>query len=248
MWIDYAVTFLSLTVSAISIVNFWRGFKMQQEKNQCEHLRNVEEIQKKIEEIDRIKNKLRELEYEMEINESKKEMYERKKKYLQTKEIELYLNSLTEIIKGLYPKSNPTVSIKLIYKDNAKDSKTNQVVTWYTYPDNKIYTKTTYSIKNNTEFDSIINRNREYFFVSDLNKYRVLNNYCSENDELTKGYNTSVVIPIKKKEKKIENIIGFLCIESKEKFGNTKKNKIIIRIVKSLASDIYIYLALNVIK
>lgn len=80
------------------------------------------------------------------------------------------------------------------------------------YPDEEYNIKISYRIKDNTEFNSIIGKNKEYFFVSDLKKYSVLKPYINTNQYFMEKYNTSIVVPIQKESKEKEDIIGFYVL------------------------------------
>lgn len=228
MWSDYATILLSCVTLLFSLINFLIGHIINSKESQYELWKNIEEVNK-------VKIEIKNLELE-----------QRTITYFQKDNVETYLRKIVDIIKEIYPKSNPSVSIKVIYKDNAKDFLESQVITWYTYPVKKNNNNLSYKIKNNSDFKSILQDNREYFFVSDLKKYSALNDYSNENKDFLKEYNTSIVVPIKKKDKKRENIIGFLCLESQEKLGNVKKNKSIIELIEFAASNLYEFLSQNI--
>lgn len=227
MWIDNATIFLSCIALLVSLINLLIEFRVRSKER---HL----DIWNKIKELEKTKIEIKKLKLEG------KDIV-----YLQNNNIETYLRKVVEMIKGIYPESDPNVSIKLISKNNAKELLDGQVMTWYTYPDKSNNIKMTYNIKENTDFSSIIKDSSEYFFVSDLKKYNALNSYFNENKDFIQQYNTSIVVPIQKKDKNGEDVIGFLCIDSREKLGNVEKNRSIIEIVKSAASNLYEYLSQN---
>lgn len=159
--------------------------------------------------------------------------------------LDFYLKRLGDIIGEIYPKSNANISVKLIRKGDKINPSNGEVVTWMTYPQKKIDIQTTYKIKENTDLYSIVKDYKGYFFVSDLKKYSALKTYLNEERNFIQKYNTSIVVPIQKRDDEKENIIGFLCITSSKKLGNVKKNKKLIDIVQSMASLFYDYLVDN---
>lgn len=172
-------------------------------------------------------------------------LLEKELKDKKSKDIELYLEKLTSIIKEIYPKSNSIISIKLVEKSDKQNPSESEVITWVSYPNKKYNVKMTYRIKDNTDFNSIVKNSKEYFFVSDLKKYSALKKYVNSDRHFMQEYNTSIVVPIQKNSKGNEDIIGFLCINSSQKLGNVKKNKKLMDIVKSAASLFYDYLTEN---
>lgn len=158
---------------------------------------------------------------------------------------QIYLKKLSELINEIYPECNVTISVKLIVKSNKSNPPDSEVISLASYPDEGYNTKIPYRIKDNTEFNSIVGKNKEYFFVSDLKKYSVLKPYVNTNQYFTEKNSTSIVVPIQKESKEVEDIIGFLCINSMQKMGDVKKNKKLIYIVKFIASFLYDYLIEN---
>ena len=159
--------------------------------------------------------------------------------------VEKFLERLTDIIEELYPRSNITISIRLIRNSNKNNPEDSEVITWITYPNKNYNIKTNYKIKDTTDFYSIVKHSREYFFVSDLKKYCALATYINAERHFLQMYNTSIVVPIQKTNKEKEDIIGFLCITSPQKLGNVQKNKTLVDIVKVTASLFYDYLTKN---
>lgn len=159
-----------------------------------------------------------------------------------------YMKIISDVIKSFYPKTTCTISIKLISKENSEDPINSQVVTWATYPYNEFNNKLTYTIKNNTEFSSIVKNKNTYFFVTDLKKFRALNTYINENEDYMDSYNTVIVFPIHKKEKDSCYLLGFLCIDSPGEYTDTRKNKEIVDIIKFASSVIYDRLSISSLK
>lgn len=159
-----------------------------------------------------------------------------------------YMKIISDVIKSFYPKTTCTISIKLISKENSEDPINSQVVTWATYPYNEFNNKLTYTIKNNTEFSSIVKNKNTYFFVTDLKKFSALNTYINEDKDYLNSYNTVIVFPIHKKEKDSYYLLGFLCIDSPGEYTDTKKNKEIVDIIKFVSSVIYDRLSISSLK
>lgn len=147
--------------------------------------------------------------------------------------VEKTVKLVAELISNLYPKSDPYISVKLIVEDDKK------VITVYSYP-KKIYANV--KIEDNTDFASIVKNKNEYFFVSDLKEYSALNKYRNSSNDFVLKYNTSIVCPILKDRKTMEDIIGFICVNSKKKFTDVKTNKAIIEFLNFAADQIYNYI------
>jgi hypothetical protein len=160
--------------------------------------------------------------------------------------IEYCASLLEKKICEIYPKTKINISIVLIndvVKSNPLESK---VFTWFSYPDQNQNDKTVYTIKNNTDFNLIVENNTDYFFVSDLKEFNALESYKNENECYLQKYNTSIVCPIRKKGRdKRYDMLGFLCVNSPQKLNNTKKNDIVVNYVKAAASVIYDFLNQN---
>ena len=116
--------------------------------------------------------------------------------------------------------------------------------TWITFPDvteNQTSEKV-YQIGENTEFYSIVNDGYKYFFVTDLPKFRVMNGFESEDPDLLRYSKTDIVFPISYRDVFEENVVGFLCLTSPQKWNNTKINKEIISLLNAAASLICKYM------
>lgn len=83
----------------------------------------------------------------------------------------------------------------------------------------------------NTDFDKIINGNEEYFYVTDLKKYKQTHEYRNSNEHID-VYNGTIVVPIKIKNEFIHfsteksneyNLLGFLCVDSKSNRAFTQR-------------------------
>lgn len=154
--------------------------------------------------------------------------------------IDFAIRTVAALISSMYPESNPYVSVKLIIKSNKKELSEKSVATIRFYPEKR--DSLIYKIQDNTDFSSIVKNNSRYFFVSDLKKYSALNTYKNSANDYIQKYNTSIVCPIQKDKRNAEDIIGFLCVDSKQKFENVKKNKEIIEFIISTASRLYEYI------
>lgn len=85
----------------------------------------------------------------------------------------------------------------------------------------------------NTDFDKIINGNEEYFYVTDLKKYKQTHEYRNSNEHVD-VYNGTIVVPIKIKNEFIHfsnekldeyNLLGFLCVDSESNRAFTQRQK-----------------------
>lgn len=164
---------------------------------------------------------------------------------LKSKSIDIYLNMISTTLNKIYPQNTFAVSIKLVNKSNTEDPLESEVITLASYPNKTDNIKPIYKIKNNTDLSTIVRYNNEYFFVSDLKEYSVLNSYINENSHYIGNYNTNIVCPIQKSNKDSEDIIGFLCVDSPQKLNDVKKNKKIIDLIQLTASLVYEYLTEN---
>lgn len=145
----------------------------------------------------------------------------------------------SDVIKNFYSKTTCTISIKLISKVDSENPLNSQLVTWAVYPNNEFNNKVIYTIKNNTEFSSIVKNKNTYFFVTDLKKFSTLNTYINENKDFLNLYNTLIVFPIQKKEKDVYYLLGFLCIDSPGEYKDIRKNKEMLNVIKVISSAIY---------
>ena len=85
----------------------------------------------------------------------------------------------------------------------------------------------------NTDFDKIINGNEEYFYVTDLKKYKQTHEYRNSNEHVD-IYNGTIVVPIKIRNEYIHfsteksneyNLLGFLCVDSESNRAFTQRQK-----------------------
>ena len=148
---------------------------------------------------------------------------ERINKTIDINEAKEYLSYLSSTINKMYPTAEPEISIHILKKDPSK-IEDSIVKHWISFPSNE---QATYTVKNNTDFNSILVENNKYFFVTDLNEYETLSAYVNENPNYVK-WQTTIVFPIKNEEINSSEIVGFLCVVSPEKFNNVKNNKKII--------------------
>lgn len=160
--------------------------------------------------------------------------------------VENYTKELLEKINKIYPKAIFNVSIKLVKSVDIENPKESILYTWFRFPQQMQSDQNLYTIKNNTDFSSLMENNSKFFFVSDLKKYSAFEIYKNENRNYLQRYNTTMVFPIRKKGKdKKYDIIGFLCVDSPQRLNNVKKNEKVISLVKMAASVIYDFLDQN---
>lgn len=134
-----------------------------------------------------------------------------------------HLQTLYDCIEKLYPSSNAEISIHILKKDTQK-LEDSIVEHWVSLPSS---TKHKYTVKNNTDFNSLLVDENKYFFVSDLNEYELKREYINENPNYNK-WQTTIAFPIRNSKIGDSEIIGFLCVVSPEKFNDVRKNKKII--------------------
>lgn len=160
--------------------------------------------------------------------------------------VEDYIKELLEKINKIYPKAIFNVSIKLIKSIDIEKPEESILYTWFKFPQQMQIEQNLYTIKNNTDYRSLIESNGKFFFVSDLKNYSAFTNYKNESKNYLQRYNTAMVFPIRKKGKdKKYDIIGFLCVDSPQRLNNVKKNEKVISLVETAASVIYDFLNQN---
>jgi hypothetical protein len=160
--------------------------------------------------------------------------------------VEDYIKELLEKINRIYPKAIFNVSIKLIKSVDTEKPEESKLYTWFKFPQQMQNEQNLYTIKNNTDYRSLIENNGKFFFVSDLKKYSAFTNYKNESKNYLQRYNTVIVFPIRKKGRdKKYDIIGFLCVDSPQRLNNVKKNEKVISLVEMAASVIYDFLNQN---
>lgn len=155
---------------------------------------------------------------------------------------EFYLKALADHIKMIYPDSTTRISIKIVKQTNKNSLGESKVVTWASYPKDTVYADLAlYTIKNNTDLNSIYVNNSEYFFVANLKEFSTFDNYINENQDAVKKWITSIVYPIKESRKDgiKDRPIGFLSISSPQEFSNIKKNELVIECIKIVSSKLY---------
>lgn len=167
--------------------------------------------------------------------------FENELKNAKGKDAELYLEKITFILKEIYPKCSFTISVMLVEKSDKQNPSDSEVITWISYPKQKYNIKMSYKVKDNTDFSSIVDERKKYFFVSDLIEYNALKGYKNSDRNFLQEYKSSIVIPIQKDE----NILGFLCINSSDNLGNVKKNRKLVDVAKSVTSLFCDYLIEN---
>ncbi len=231
MWNDNITIIISVIALLISLIDVLRNYKKDYSNLLCE----IKDIKAREKELYKMKVEIKNLELEL---------GEKYIKQLRDNTIKVYLKKLSEMINQIYPKSNCTISIKLINKSDEKNPLESEVVTWVSYPEKNHNIKMNYTIKDNTDFSSIVNDKKEYFFVSDLKEYHAISKYTNIDHHFMEKYNTSIVVPIQNAKGNIE-IIGFLCVNSHKKLGNVKKNRAMVDIIKATTSIIYDYLKEN---
>lgn len=157
-----------------------------------------------------------------------------------------YIKELLEKISKIYPKAIFNISIKLVKSVDVGNPEESLLFTWFRFPKQMQGERNLYTIKNNTDFRALIENKGKFFFVSDLKKYSVLKDYKSESKNYLQRYNTTMVFPIRKKEKdKKYDIIGFLCVDSPQRLNNVRKNEEVISLFETTASVLYNFLKQN---
>lgn len=160
--------------------------------------------------------------------------------------IEDHVQFLYDKVNELYSYAQLRISIRMLKEVNEEKPEESKVITYYNYPKDvfdKTYSRI-YTVKNNTDLNSIYIKKHEYFFVSNLKEFGDLGEYISEYQNNLYNWNTSIVYPIdgydENKRKKV--LIAFLCIESTGEFNDVKKNEIIIEYVKKTSDKLFISL------
>lgn len=156
----------------------------------------------------------------------------------------VHLKDIHEILVSIYPSIHFCISVKVIHADiDPSKAIAKNLVTI----DNGVYKKSETSpicIKDNTEFSAILIEGREFFFVSDIDEYDRLRNYKNSDATFRKRWASSLVFPIKKALHPYSSqIIGFLCISSKNRLNNIKNNEIIMKLFPRIAENLYGVLA-----
>lgn len=168
------------------------------------------------------------------------------KLYLAEDNIDACFKILVERIQKIYPKIKVRVSVKLIEGLGDNTTCKSLVYLWHSYPESNYDDGIKYVIENNTDFNSIIQNKREYFFVSDLKEFSAISQYKNSSKNFLYNYNSSIVCPICKKEKgQIYDIVGFLCVDSPQKLNNVENNERIIKLIEVTASILYEYIIKN---
>lgn len=160
--------------------------------------------------------------------------------------IEDHVQFLYDKVNELYSYAPLRISIRMLKEVNEEKPEESKVITYYNYPKDvfdKTYSRI-YTVKNNTDLNSIYTKKHEYFFVSNLKEFGDLGEYTSEYQNNIYNWNTSIVYPIggydENKRKKV--LIAFLCIESTGEFNDVKKNELIIEYVKKTSDKLFISL------
>lgn len=226
MWSDNITIIISVVALLVPAINLLLST--------C--IKHIQELQNQTLELSKINMNLKNMKFELDV----KNIMD-----LKINSIDIYLNMISTTLNEIYPQNTFTVSIKLVSKSNTENPLESEVITLASYPNNIDNIKPIYKIKNNTDLSTIVRDKNEYFFVSDLKEYSVLNSYINENRHYIGNYNTNIVCPIQKSNKNSEDIIGFLCVDSPQKLNDVKKNKKIMDIIKSTASLVYEYLTEN---
>lgn len=146
--------------------------------------------------------------------------------------LELYTKLLNDALTEAYPNFQFNISIKKV---------NNNAINTIISTDNNIELNNTKClIKDNTEFNSIINEHHQFFFVTDIQAFNnsVLK-YKSSNKNWANEYKTSIVFPIDNNNLMEGKPIGFICVTSPQKLNNTKINNQIMKLIKSTSNDLY---------
>lgn len=148
------------------------------------------------------------------------------------------LKCLAENVHTIYSHVEVDISVYVLTEIDEKDITNSKVIEWVSYPSRREKNIGSCTIKNNTDFRTIIINQCEYFFVSDLKEYSAIDGYVKDDRNFLKKYQTTIVCPIYVGEEK-ESILGFLSLNSPQKLNNVKKNKEIMSIVKVMTSELY---------
>lgn len=158
--------------------------------------------------------------------------------------IENYLEILICKMHEIYPSTKFDISIKLLVALDESKPMESRLLTCFSYPTQK--NSEINIIKDNTAFDSILKSNGDYFLVSDLKTFQKISQYKNDDDNFINKYNTTIVVPIRRKKKdKTFDIIGFLCVNSPQKINNVKKNRMIVEFITQAASTLYDFFIKN---
>lgn len=157
-----------------------------------------------------------------------------------TKMILRYISNVVEHKYLNKYRNNPfdmSVSIKIIIKDVKGVSGDSNVITLeqYNSTPNSLQDNQILKVKDYSEFYSIIEEGKKYFFVSDIKTFEK-NNIYNNSSKYKNKWNSSIVYPIYKYNKKKE-ITGFICVSSSAIFNDVEKNN---EIIKELARVSYI--------
>lgn len=147
-----------------------------------------------------------------------------------------YCRSIEAKLKEIYPTCDFCVSIKNVSG--------NEVSTILATGSELFLGSGVQYVKNNIEYNSIIQEGFDYFFVTDLKSFdNKKQKYISDDPEWKYKYNTSIVFPVKSNSNDENKIIGFICINSPQSLRKKKSNKLIIKLVEKTSENVATILA-----
>lgn len=142
-----------------------------------------------------------------------------------------YCYSIAEKLTEFYPKCHFSISVKLVSKDT--------VSTVLTTGDKLFIDDGVQRVEDNTEYEAILKKGFDYFFVTDLQTFdKKKQRYIASDPEWRYKYNTSIVFPIKSTDNDEKKVIGFICINSPQTLEKKKKNNLIIKLIEDTSSNI----------
>lgn len=142
-----------------------------------------------------------------------------------------YCYSVADKLTELYPKCHFSISIKLVSNDT--------VSTVLTTGDKLFIDDSIQQVKGNTEYEAILKKGFDYFFVTDLHTFdEKKQRYITSDPEWRYKYNTSIVFPIKATNNNEDKVIGFICINSPQTLRKKKNNNLIIKLIEDTSSNI----------
>lgn len=163
---------------------------------------------------------------------------QREKNTIEKKDLFECLVNLNSILVAVYPLAKFNISLKIIQFGSVPDESSVREIAFYSCDMQYNADKTMLRIIDNTEFDSIFNDDREFFFVTDVNQYIKTAKYINSDSRYSKRLSTVIVFPIKKKTAhKNGQIIGFLHITSESRLNDTKRNSWLMKLLPEIAED-----------
>lgn len=143
------------------------------------------------------------------------------KKISSTERISLSIDILSNYLSEVYKDNTIAISIKILYKSS--DDTVAKNYYWLSNKNDNPVSTEVYSVKNNTGLNNLYYEGYDKFVVTNFDYYQNRGfAYKNTNTTWRDKYNATIVLPIKTKKNENDderNIIGFLCIDFKEKLN-----------------------------